>query len=329
MDASRPATVLITSSGSLVATAILDSLDGRRENLRVIGVNSIHPALNDHRLDAVCAVPPVYSPTFPIVLAEVLTRESPDVVIPGRDDDVVALTALAGSGLIAADRLVAGSHEMAVALRDTGESALFAQAHGLPFAETVRTGRATSEKDTAHLVTESAGPWVIKPARGQGSKGVYVSWSPTEVQRWAANPGHVIQPYIGAVPDRPRDDATVRLAEIGPRRDCDLQVVLGAEGQILGMAVFESLMIEGKITRVRALNDRAARACAESYAHTLSALGWRGPANIQAARAEDGSVQPFEINPRFGGGTWLRRQAGFDEVGLTLRSFLRSGWSQS
>lgn len=328
MDACRPATVLITSSGSLVAAAILDSLDGRREDLRVIGVNSIQPALNDDRLDGVCAVPPVCSPTFPIVLAEVLTRESPDVVIPGRDDDVVALTALAGSGLIAADRLVAGPNELAVALRDTGEAALFAQAHGLPFAETVCTGLATSESDTAHLVTGSAGPWVIKPARGQGSQGVHVSWSPTEVKRWAADPGHVIQPYVGAAPDRPGDEATVDLAELGPRRDCDLQVVLGAEGQVLGMAVFESLMVGGKVTRVQALNDRAAHACAESYAHTLAALGWRGPVNIQAARADDGSVRPFEINPRFSGGTWLRRQAGFDEVGLTLRSFLRSGWPQ-
>lgn len=329
MGVCRPATVLITSSGSLVATAILDSLDGRREKLRIIGVNSVQPALNDDRLDGVCAVPPVDSSAFVTELAEVLRRESPDLVIPGRDDDVVALTAVAGSGLIAADRLVAGPHELALALRDTGEAALFAQAHGLPFAETVRTGLATSESDTAHLLTDSEGPWVIKPTRGQGSRGVYVSWSPTEVQRWAGVPGHVIQPYIGAAPDRPGDDATADLAELGPRCDCDLQVVLGAEGQVLGVAVFESLMVEGKVTRVHALNDRAAHACAESYAHTLAALGWRGPVNIQAARPDDGSVRPFEINPRFGGGTWLRRQAGFDEVGLTLRSFLRSGWSQS
>lgn len=318
------ATVVVTSSGSLVVRAIVDSLADRRMSLRLIGINSKPEKLTAQDLDAFHEVPPTASPDFTPALVSILTRESPKMLIPGRDDDVLALTALAKQGIIDPALLVSGHHELAVSLRDTGTCAGFAQAYGLAFVDTVRTGHASSVDDIARLLSDTPGPWVIKPSSGQGSHGVLVSWDPRAIARSADREGHVIQPFIGQVPGIVARSGTLPLEVLDPRRDIDLQVVLGRGGQILGVAAFTSRMARGRVTGVDPLYEATALECAESYARVLSACGWRGPVNIQAARDVDGHVRPFEVNPRFSGGTWLRRLAGFDEVGLVMHSFLGS-----
>ena len=48
-------------------------------------------------------------------------------------------------------------------------------------------------------------------------------------------------------------------------------------------------------------------------------LDSRGPLNIQG-RLKNGIFYPFEINPRFSGGTYLRAMAGFNEVDMFLQN---------
>lgn len=325
MSGCDTASVLLTSSGSLVVRAVIASLADRRGRLRLIGVNSEPDVSYSGHLDRFHRMPLTASPDFAVALEQVLSRESPHVIIPGRDDDVLALTALAESGAFDPGRLVAGPHDGAVALRDTGRCAEFARAHGLPFVTTVRTGLAHSSDDVDLLVRGTPGPWVIKPSSGQGSRDVLVTWSSSELASHATWPGHVIQPFVGEVSVQGHDSPTVSLAALGPRDDIDLQVVLGTAGDLLGVSAFTSRMVDGKVTAVDVLRDASALSCAEAYARVLSHAGWRGPVNIQAARRLDGSIEPFEVNPRFSGGTWMRRQAGFDEVGMILRSFLGTG----
>ena len=289
-----------------------------------MGINTDPERSTSRDLDAFYEVPATASPDFAPALVSILARESPDIIIPGRDDDVVALTALAKQGVIDHDLLLSGHHELAATLRDTGTCAGFAQAYGLAFVATVRTGLASSVDDIDRLLSDTPGPWMIKPSSGQGSRGVLVSWDPRALALRAAHAGYVIQPFIGQVPEQTAPAGTLPLEALDPRCDVDLQVVLGKDGQVLGVAAFTSRMVQGRVTGVDPLHEATVLECAKSYARVLSARGWRGPVNIQAARDADGHVMPFEVNPRFGGGTWLRRLAGFDEVGLVLHSFLGS-----
>lgn len=48
------------------------------------------------------------------------------------------------------------------------------------------------------------------------------------------------------------------------------------------------------------------------------AIGSRGPLNIQG-RVRNGTLYPFEINPRFSASTYLRALAGFNEIDLLLQ----------
>lgn len=317
------AKVLFTSAGSLVVTAILDALGDRRAQLDLQGVNSVPAIETERRLNGFRLVPPLTSPGFAESLMSVVNQESPDLIIPGRDDDVVALTDLARKGILDPALVPAGSHACAVALRDTGLSAEFARSFGLPFVTTVLTGTPQAVEDARHLVKETPGPWVIKPRRGQASRGVLLTWSTSELLSHAERPRHVIQPLLGDVPGAAAHASTVVLTSLGNRRDIDAQVVLGPDSEVLAVATFISDMADGKVTRVERLHLTQAEAFADSYARALASTGWRGPVNIQASTDWDGSIKAFEVNPRFGGGTGARRRAGFDEVGLVLRSFLR------
>ena len=53
------------------------------------------------------------------------------------------------------------------------------------------------------------------------------------------------------------------------------------------------------------------------------ALGSHGPANFQFRLDAQGRAKVFEINGRFSGTTPLRMRAGFNEVEMVLRRFLR------
>ena len=55
-------------------------------------------------------------------------------------------------------------------------------------------------------------------------------------------------------------------------------------------------------------------------------IGSRGPLNIQG-RLKNNILYPFEINPRFSGGTYLRAMAGFNDVNMFLQ-FLFTGKKQ-
>lgn len=69
--------------------------------------------------------------------------------------------------------------------------------------------------------------------------------------------------------------------------------------------------------------------------HIAQIVGSRGPINVQG-RVRDGTLLPFEINPRFSASTYLRALAGFNEIDLLIRYLstgkmptrpaLRTGW---
>lgn len=89
--------IAITSVGSLVGQNILDSLEGRREGIEVVGVNSVAAAAGNFRCDRAYLAPPASrSGEYLDRLAAVLNEEKPDLVLPGRDDDVLALARLKG-----------------------------------------------------------------------------------------------------------------------------------------------------------------------------------------------------------------------------------------
>ncbi len=324
-------TLLITSVGSLVGQNLLDCLEGRRQGFRVLGSNSLAASPNNFRCDTVFLAPPVAEGSawldFHAALIEV---EAVDLVIPGRDDDVLALAQLRAARPQMANRLMVGSVEAAWLLLDKGLCAQFAHGQGLPFAPTV-VGGTPEALAQAEALWRQYGPLIAKPARGNGSRGVRLTLTREQVLAAANSPGWVLQPYLDPQPEWQALAEAWQLglplwSELPERSLYGAQFLIDPAGRVGEPFGYMATQTAGRPTEVAACDDPDLLAAAADFAEALARLGWRGAGNVQAKRCHAGPaagrLQVIEANGRFTGTTHARCLLGFDEVGLALAQWL-------
>lgn len=144
-----------------------------------------------------------------------------------------------------------------------------------------------------------AGPWIVKPRFGRGSRDVERAERPEE-----------LGVALGRVPE-----ALVQTRLQG--REFTLDALVDTHGELAGAVPRWRLQTRGGIsTRGETFCDGEV---VEGARRLLRALGLSGPANVQGFVAEDGSISFVEVNPRFSGGLPLSLAAGADLVGEYLR----------
>ena len=119
--------LMMLSAGSLVGQNILDSLEGRRHRLRIIGLNSLPHNPRVFRCDRAYLVPSANSPEFESRLADIIGKEDPDLILPGRDDDILTLIRLRQCRPEWKKKIPMGSLEAAEIMDDKSRSAEFAK----------------------------------------------------------------------------------------------------------------------------------------------------------------------------------------------------------
>jgi hypothetical protein len=320
-------TFLLTSVGSFVGKNILDSLDGRRDNIRIIGSNSIADAANNFRCDEVYLAPPAQeTAVYKQRLLDIIEITQPDLILAGRDDDVGILAELGEDHPEIANRLPQGNVEIARIFDDKWLSYRFAKQAGIPFVDTARGVR----DELAALVQKHGFPLIAKPARGNGSKGVLVLFGEDQLWRAAELADMVFQPFIN--PAEGLSDIPVNFACGMPlfyvppvRGQIALQAIIDRSGRIQGAICTEHLMVAGRNERIIRLDDAKLTATAHAIAASFAEAGWRGCLNIQGRLTETGDFMAFEFNGRMTGGTSARLLLGLDEFGLLVRHFVGDG----
>lgn len=320
----KPPAILLTSAGSLVGKVVLDSLEGRRAGLRLVGCDASGKGPNQSRCDAIHSVPLTGKPGWADAILSLVRKERPDVVIPGRDDDVEELAVLASEHPELRQALMAGSPEVAHVISDKSLTAEFAGRHSLAFAETVLTGHAHSPSKAETLVQAHGFPLIAKPAKGSGSLGVHALLNAHHLKAALASPGMVIQPFVGAPKELrlPTDIGLPLFWEIPETSLYAVQYLIGRDGAILGRCAHRSRMVRGRCEELWASDDPGLLAVTDAFARAAVAQGWRGPFNVQAKRAHSGQWKVIELNGRFSGGTSSRRFLGFDEVADLINNWL-------
>lgn len=308
------ARLLLTSAGSLLGRGILSTLNGRRDNMFVVG-GDLHPANPSSRAcDLSVALPPTSDPGFTEAVAQIVAEHHIDLVIPGRDPDALLL---AGSQLP-----LAGSAPSLVAVsRDKLLTCEWCQSVGIPFVATVATG----QPDTAQALDWPL-PLIAKPRAGSGSIGVRVLLTTEQVAATLAQPGMVIQPFIDPPPQLSPDltCGTPLFWEVECNAEYGVQALIGPHGDVGPWFCFVARHKSGRNDTLRPCHDPSLHAFASAVVPILAAQGWRGPINLQARRSAQG-WQLIEINPRFSGGTSGRYLLGFDEVGWVINTWLGQG----
>ena len=154
------------------------------------------------------------------------------------------------------------------------------------------------------------GPWIVKPARGRGSRGVVAVDTAEDLAR-AYAPGMVVQTRLAG-----REfTADALVARDGALLTC---VPRWRDETKAGISVRGTTFDSSAVTR--------------TVDATLRAVGLTGPANVQGfvAAPDDLDGDPdapvevtiVEVNPRFSGGLPLTLAAGADVVGTYLAGIL-------
>ncbi|KQV86824.1 hypothetical protein [Pelomonas sp. Root1237] len=317
--------LLVASVGSLVGQNLLEGLAGRREGVEVVGFNSQADAVSNFLCDRVHLTPELNNAGFLARFEAIVAQEAPDLILPGRDDDVVFLAGWAerNPGV----RCMVGGAASAQVLRDKRATAAFATARGLPFAPTL------CDQDGWAAVSGLASGWgwplVAKPRRGNASRGVVLATGESELRAALSWPDYCFQPWLGA---RPELAAWQRLREGGVPLDWSLPGVeklsldgcVAPSGRVLAPFATRHTQVRlGRTERVEALAlDGELRPMLQAFGAALADLGWRGPFNVQLGRTPDGLLLAFEINGRFTGSAATLGHLGLDYIGECLGAFL-------
>jgi carbamoyl-phosphate synthase large subunit len=192
--------LLVTSVGSLIGQNILDGLAQVRDDYFVVGLNSQADAVSNFLCDRVYLSATLEEVDgFSNCFENVVAREAPDLIIPGRDDDMVFLACWAAETSDFFGKAMVGNVAIAEILRDKWLTRQFAKRHGLAFVETLRD---LDGMEAVRTLAEQQGwPLVAKPRSGNGSRGVVLVGSDAELIVAFAWPGYCFQPWLGTRPD--------------------------------------------------------------------------------------------------------------------------------
>lgn len=320
--------ILITSVGSLVGQNILDSLRDRRKNIKIIGTNSIAEAANNFRCDKAYLVAEAKNnEEFTKGLINIIENEEPDVIIPGRDDDVVILAQLREKMAYLKDRFLVGSVDFAKVMDDKVLSYEFSQKHNLPFAPTIESGLPDSSSNVKALVVKFGFPLIAKPSKGNGSRGVMVIINESQLEKVIRVPYFSIQPLFGQNRDLSLDTSMGLpfFWEIPENRLFAAQVIINKNQEIEDIFTFISKMVYGKCERMDIYQNPVLFEVIKKFAEAAVLEGWRGPFNVQLKEDSIYGFQAIEMNGRFSGGTSARFHLGFDEVSRTLNDWIGKG----
>ena len=315
--------LLILSVGSLAAQNVIHAIGARRRHCVLIGANSVAESAGNFRCDRVYLAPLATSAAAYVErIAELIRQERPDLVIPTRDDDILALATLSARPSSTNAVLLTGALAAARFMNDKVETARFAARHGLPFAQTVENARDALELASAHGL-----PLIGKPRSGNASRGVVILRSTAEIERaFASQPDLIAQPLL----DPPANlDALIPPFESGlpfffsfPTTLNSIMVIIGPDGGVSNPFGSLAIHVGGQGTRLTRFDDPELLELGRAYARATAAEGWRGPLNVQLLRSRDGKLTAFELNGRFGGGTGARAVLGYDEIAEVVSRFV-------
>lgn len=321
---SRQVRAMITAIGGVsVGEQILKALR-IAGGYHIVGVDMSDQCVNFEHVDESFTVPGAGDPAYLEAVLTIAEACGVQVLFPGSEPELRFLSehreAVADAGIL-----------LPIAPRgviDTGmdklRTATFLDQHGFAHPRFARVDR-----EDLHRIDWF--PVVVKPAiGGGGSVDCYIAQSPRELECLAELMGDgasrmMVQEYVGT----PDDEFTVGVLHdldgqfvnsIAIRRELQsvLNVRLRVPNRTCRVELGPTLVLSSGFSHGQVDEFEEVRTQCEAVA---SALGARGPVNIQC-RVVDGTVQIFEINPRYSGTTSLRAMVGYNEPDAMVRKHL-------
>lgn len=319
----------MTAASSLLGFTLLEALEGRRDGLDLIGLASDPRPSESSRFDRWVLVPPSSDPWFPALLESLVDEFAPDLVIAGRDADLLHLADLSERRPDLGPRILCGSRRSVVVTLDKAITTIFARDHGLPWPPTVVCDPEEGiDRVNAFAATEPP-PWIAKPTQGFASRGVFLLTDLAQGHYWATRPGYLIQAALGGRTDWPEalppEAGTAWFTDVGDPHVRSVMVYVLPDGSLGPTFCSDHEVAMGFSRSSRTIDDEQAVDVAHAWAVELADIGWRGPLNFQMKVDPARGPVPFEINSRFSGSMHGRLLLGFDEMAVILGAWTGHG----
>lgn len=297
-------TVLITSTGSVVAQGIIKSLnlanDGKDNPVkyRIIGTDMSPNAPGLYRSDNGILIPSASSPDYVDSLIKLCKQREVKAIFVGSDDELLTIArAQTQIERESATKALVGSLDLISKARDKWKTFEFCQINDMPHAASALP---SSREEFAR---EFGFPLVVKPREGYGSVHFNIAKNKEEmdfsIQAIESAGWHaVIQEFLAG-------------------EEFTTGVTVDASGKKIMSSISIKKIIKHGQTYKAFVDDFALiRESAEKFA---SKLGAKGAINIQAKLQGD---KPFifEVNPRFSASCSIRAVAGVNEPDIVFRN---------
>lgn len=283
--------VLVTGAGGPAGIAVIRRLSALGHP--VIAVDA-DPGATGLRLAARHAVVPLAEdPSFPAALLAVVAQHRPAALICTVAEELPGITDIAEQLAVLGCATSLPSKEAVERCLDKARFASLLAGRRMPHPPTGMF---------ADAATSIPGPWIVKPRRGRGSRGVLALDTAEEV----------------AAVMRSGADLIVQTRLTGHEFTAD--VLISNDGRPLACVprwrseTKDGISVKGVTFASAPVTDAVLR--------TVAALELTGPSCVQGFVGFDGDVRIVEVNPRFSGGLPLTLAAGADVVATYLAEIL-------
>lgn len=318
--------ILITSGGSMVAQNIFDGLEGRRKDLEIIAIDSLCNNAVVNRADKILKSPTTNSNQFEEFLLTTLHKTKPQLVIPGRDADVVALSHFAKKYPEWSVAIPVGNPQMAEIFDDKWKSYLYFKENSLPFAKTFHP----DDENFMEEILDVSFPLIAKPSVGFGSTSVFFVENQEQINAILdSGKGFVFQELIDpptgfdqylADMKRYQQYGIPLFSHLPDDRQISIQYVIGPKEQISNPFISINKMVVGRPERSEKLERIKVAEIGNRIAQSVVKSGWKGSLNIQG-RLKENVFLVTEWAGRLTGTTSARVRMGWDEVGMLIKGF--------
>jgi hypothetical protein len=319
--------LLITSVGSLLGQNVLDSIEDRRELIKVIGTNSIAHNPRNFRCDKVYIVHNTDSDLFHNEFDAIVEKENPDFILPGRDEDCLFLADYKTLHLNTfANKIPFGCRFIAEVTYDKYQSYLFCKENQLPFAETLLVQQ--GEDALINEFIERHGfPLIAKPRKGYASLGVYFVLNIEQLRELADNHEVLIQEYLGNPDDIFKHQNYFKKGiplffQLSETEQYAAQTAISNDGKVGEVFITVNTMVQGRAEYIKQIENPDIEKLVVDFSKVFYQHGWHGPLNFQLKPDKHGTWKVFELSPRLTGTSSARKLLGYDEFGILANLFI-------
>lgn len=292
-------TVLVSGASGIVGYGILRSLRASGQPLRLIGSSIYHDSVAQGFCDIFELAPPTDAPGYVRWLCDTIDQHHIDLVIPGIEIDLYKwidhLDEIARHGAQA----VMNRHQLVRLCKDKWAFYEDLRAAGLACAI-----ESSLDNEFEALAQAFGLPFLLKPRRGFGSKGIVrvANAAQFEPHRQAMGTVLMAQPIVG-------DDDH----EFTTSAFCD-----GAGGYRASMTLRRKLSKDGFTDRAEVVSGAQFQPVIADLCRHLRPVG---PTNFQFRTSGD-EIKLLEINPRISSSTSIRTAFGYNESAMAVDFYL-------